>query len=93
MRANERESQQTKLRLIGNHLSYFLILFCLPKMPRLSLKVKSKTIQLFKEKWPVSYVIDLTEVPKSTVYYLLSKYKRYGAVTDGRSTGRPGKLT
>ena len=47
----------------------------------------------FKEKWPISDIIDLTEVPKSTVYYRLSKYKRTGAVTNGRSTGRPRKLT
>ena len=48
---------------------------------------------MFKEKWPVSDIIDLAEVPKSTVYYLLSKDKRTGAVTNGRSTGRPHKLT
>ena len=61
-------------------------------MPRLSLEIKSK-IQLFKGKWPVSDILDLTEFPKSTVYYLLSKYKRTGAVTNGRSTRRPRKLT
>ena len=59
----------------------------------MSLETKSKIVQLFKEKWPVSGIIDLTEVPKSTVYYLFSKYKRTGAVTNGRSTGRPRKLT
>ena len=62
-------------------------------MPRLSLEIKSKILQLFKEKWPISDIIDLTEVPKSTVYYLLSEYKRTGAVTNGKSTGRLRKLT
>ena len=47
----------------------------------------------YLKKWPISDIIELTEVPKSTVYYLLSKYKRTGAVTNGRSTGRPRKLT
>ena len=41
------------------------MIFCSPKMPRLKLEIKSKIIQLFNEKWPISDIIDVTEVPGS----------------------------
>ena len=57
------------------------------------LRIQIEKFTTFQTKTVCFEMIDLTEVPKSTVYYLFSKYKRTAAVTNGKTTGRPRKLT
>ena len=62
-------------------------------MPRLSCEKKNEIVKLWQENLSICEIMKVTGVAKSTICYTLKKFRQIGTTENGKSTGRPPKLS